>query len=95
MTRDTEYHILARQNHPDKHHDDDASRERTMHKINSAYAVLSDPALRRKYDEYLKSELQVARVCSRSECLTLNRFHGKHSNGYVNQMHLRLTLVLP
>lgn len=42
---------LARENHPDKHAGD-KSAERRFKEINEANAVLSDPAKRRKYDQF-------------------------------------------
>lgn len=43
------YHRLAFQCHPDRNWDSEEANEE-MEKINEAYAVLSDPIRRRKYD---------------------------------------------
>ncbi|NLJ56391.1 MAG: J domain-containing protein [Firmicutes bacterium] len=45
------YRKLAFQYHPDRNKEDPAAGER-MKKINEAYAVLSDPGKRKKYDAY-------------------------------------------
>jgi molecular chaperone DnaJ len=45
------YHYLAMQYHPDKN-PGDANAVHKMKEINEAYAVLSDPEKRRRYDVY-------------------------------------------
>ena len=44
------YRSLAQYNHPDKQPGSDAASERQA-RINHAYAVLSDPAQRQRYDQ--------------------------------------------
>lgn len=46
------YRCLAQLAHPDKHRGDGLASERQT-KINGAYAVLSDPARRQRYDQVL------------------------------------------
>lgn len=46
------YRCLAQSAHPDKHWGDGQASERQAH-INGAYAVLSDPVRRRRYDQTL------------------------------------------
>lgn len=44
------YYRLAMQFHPDKNHDPGA--EEMFKKVNDVYQVLSDPVLRKKYNEF-------------------------------------------
>lgn len=47
------YRALAQQHHPDKHPGNESQAVRQMVRINEAYKVLSDPALRAGYDDSL------------------------------------------
>lgn len=47
------YRVLARRYHPDRNGNSSSSVER-MQALNEAYAVLTDPARRRQYDEMLR-----------------------------------------
>ena len=51
------YYKAAIKCHPDKHPDDPEAEEK-FKKVSQAYQVLSDPALRSKYDEYGKEATQ-------------------------------------
>lgn len=53
------YRALAQKWHPDKNPDQRDSAERVFKIITRAYEVLSDPALRHKYDERLKEQRSV------------------------------------
>lgn len=46
------YRCLAQSAHPDKHRGDDQASERQA-QVNAAYAVLSDPQKRQRYDRTL------------------------------------------
>ncbi len=46
------YRKMARENHPDLHPEKADECEEKMKEINEAYAVLSDPEKRRKYDQF-------------------------------------------
>ncbi len=46
------YRTMARQNHPDLHPDNVEECEEKMKEINEAYAVLSDPEKRQRYDQF-------------------------------------------
>lgn len=50
------YRGLSQQHHPDKNPSDREVAERIMKIINEAYAVLSDPVLRRQHDEWIDSQ---------------------------------------
>lgn len=50
------YRALAQKWHPDKNLDQREKAERVFKIITRAYEVLSDPALRRKYDDWLKEQ---------------------------------------
>jgi DnaJ-class molecular chaperone len=49
------FRCLTQCNHPDKQIDDEASTERQA-QINAAYAVLSDPTRRKRYDHELAAK---------------------------------------
>jgi curved DNA-binding protein CbpA len=53
------YKALAQKWHPDKNHDQREKAERAFKIITRAYEVVSDPALRRKYDDWLKEQRSV------------------------------------
>lgn len=53
------YKALAQKWHPDKNHDQREKAERVFKIITRAYEVVSDPALRRKYDDWLKEQRSV------------------------------------
>ena len=44
------YKALAQKYHPDRHMDDESAAQQTMAELSEAYAVLSDPRKRSKYD---------------------------------------------
>ena len=44
------YRCLAQNNHPDKHQGPTAAANERLARINHAYAVLSDPSQRQRYD---------------------------------------------
>ncbi len=46
------YRKMARENHPDLHPDKASECEEKMKEINEAYAVLSDPEKRQRYDQF-------------------------------------------
>ena len=47
------YKVLCQKYHPDKYPDNRAAAVQVMKALNAAYAVLSDPAKRKDYDEFL------------------------------------------
>lgn len=58
------YVTLARRHHPDRHVTETprvrAEHERAMQAVNEAWAVLSDPGARRRYDASLREEARAA-----------------------------------
>mmetsp|Transcript_31734 Transcript_31734/g.77714 ORF Transcript_31734/g.77714 Transcript_31734/m.77714 type:complete len:485 (-) Transcript_31734:40-1494(-) len=46
------YYKRAQESHPDKHHDNPEAAGEKFQQVAEAYAVLSDPVLRRRYHEY-------------------------------------------
>ena len=47
------YKVLCQKYHPDKYPENRAAAEQIMKALNAAYAVLSDPAKRKDYDDFL------------------------------------------
>lgn len=58
------YKSLAQNFHPDKFDGAREEAERVMKLLNSAYAILSDPTLRKQYDEWIERESAVEQAHS-------------------------------
>jgi curved DNA-binding protein CbpA len=53
------YRYLSQRWHPDKNPDNKAEAERVSSILNVAYSVLSDPAKRKEYDEWIRAQRQL------------------------------------
>ena len=79
------YRSLAKKYHPDLH-PDDAEAEAKFKEINEAFAILSDPEKRRKYDQEQQQKTNTQQSCSiiwkrlRQSCQTENRNRGFFAN---------------
>lgn len=81
------YRRMAVRTHPDKNPGDPTAQER-FQAVSEAYQVLSDPKLRKRYDEFGKQEAVPAEGFEDPMVMTMNVFGGGAFDSYIGELTL-------
>ncbi len=74
------YKGLAQKYHPDKYDGAQGDAQRIMKILNEAYAILSDPILRKQHDEWIDRELAATKASNHTETLNKDEELGRKSS---------------
>uniref|UniRef100_A0A7S2SMW4 J domain-containing protein n=1 Tax=Mucochytrium quahogii TaxID=96639 RepID=A0A7S2SMW4_9STRA len=86
------YYLKAKKNHPDKNPNDPKAHER-FQEIGAAYQVLSDPAMREKYDKHGKEGMGDVPVMD-SSAFFMMIFGSEKFDYYVGELQLATMLTM-